>query len=63
MYNHSNVPKLILEGLVETLNQNAKIPHTLIVVINDKSFWNNKDLLEHHVTDNGKVFKGITQDH
>lgn len=45
MYNHANVPSLILNSLVETLNLYAKIPHTMVMVINDRRFWNNKVLL------------------
>lgn len=45
LYDHGNVPLVILDSLVETLNNNAKIPHTIILALNDKKFWNYKDLL------------------
>lgn len=45
MYNHNNVPLVVLDGLVETLNREPKLPHTMILILNDKGFWNNKDLL------------------
>lgn len=44
-----NIPALILDGLVEALNQNPKIPHTIIIVINDRRFWNNRDLLSNQM--------------
>lgn len=40
-----NVPNIILNSLVDTLNVKAKVPHTLIILINDHRFWNNGDLL------------------
>lgn len=46
IYEGNNIPAVILESLVEALNHNAKVPHTIIVAWNDKKFWNNKDLLK-----------------
>lgn len=46
IYEHGNIPVVILDSLVDMLNTNAKIPHTIILVINDKNFWNNKMLLK-----------------
>lgn len=46
IYNHDNIPLLVLDGLVETLNHNPKVPHTMVIIINDKRFWNNKDFLK-----------------
>lgn len=40
-----NMPNLILNALVDTLNIKAKVPHTLVIMINDHRFWNNTDLL------------------
>lgn len=44
-----NLPNILLNALVDTLNIKAKVPHTLIVIINDHKFWNNHDLLEHQM--------------
>lgn len=40
-----NMPSIILNSLVDTLNIKAKVPHTLVIIINDPRFWNDKDLL------------------
>lgn len=40
-----NIPNIILNSLVDTLNSKAKIPHTMILVINDAKFWNHGDFL------------------
>lgn len=40
-----NVPNIILNHLVDTLNVKAKVPHTLIIMINDYRFWNDSNLL------------------
>lgn len=45
MYMGNNVLAIILDSLVDMLNANPKIPHTMIIVLNDKKFWNDKDLL------------------
>lgn len=45
----ANMPNIILDALVDTLNQKAKVPHTLIIVINDYRFWNNADLLQYQM--------------
>lgn len=49
MYIHGNTPVVILDGLVETLNHNPKIPHTIILMVNDRKFWNNKEILDAHM--------------
>lgn len=41
-----NTPNIILNSLVDTLNTKAKVPHTLVILMNDYRFWNNKDLLD-----------------
>lgn len=41
-----NIPKVILNNLVDTLNVKAKVPHSLVILINDPRFWNNNDLLQ-----------------
>lgn len=40
-----NTPNIILNALVDTLNVKAKVPHTLVVMLNDYRFWNDTDLL------------------
>lgn len=45
IYNHQNIPLVILENLVETLNHTAKVPHTIVLAMNDRKFWNDKVLL------------------
>lgn len=40
-----NTPNIILNMLVDTLNTKAKVPHTLVILMNDYRFWNNRDLL------------------
>lgn len=43
----TNMPNLLLNVLVDTLNAKAKIPHTLVIVLNDHKFWNQSfDLLQ-----------------
>lgn len=44
-----NTPNLILNSLVDTLNTKAKVPHTLVIMMNDNRFWNNSDLLTHQM--------------
>lgn len=44
-----NIPNIILNSLVDTLNVKAKVPHTLVIVINDSRFWNNGDLLTYQM--------------
>lgn len=44
-----NVPSLILSSLVDTLNLKAKVPHTLVLLINDPKFWNHTDLLTYQM--------------
>lgn len=46
-YNQAtNKPNLLLNLFVDMLNQKAKLPHTLVIVINDHKFWNQTDLLQ-----------------
>lgn len=40
-----NIPNIILNSLVDTLNVKAKGPHTIVLMVNDHRFWNNTDLL------------------
>lgn len=40
-----NIPSIILNSLVDTMNFKAKVPHSLVIMINDFRFWNNSDLL------------------
>lgn len=42
-----NMPKVLLDVLVEALNSHAKIPHTLIIVMNNHNFWNQSSDLLH----------------
>lgn len=44
-----NIPNIILNSLVDTLNVKAKVPHTLVLLINDSRFWNNTDILEYQM--------------
>lgn len=44
-----NMPNMILNSLVDTLNIKAKVPHTLIILVNDSRFWNNPDILAKHM--------------
>lgn len=44
-----NLPNVILNALVDTLNIKAKVPHTLIIVINDYKFWNDAELLTYQM--------------
>lgn len=41
-----NIPNIVLNALVDTLNMKAKVPHSLVLIINDVRFWNNNDLLK-----------------
>lgn len=45
----TNIPNIILNNLVDTLNLKAKVPHTIVIIINDHRFWNNTDLLSHQM--------------
>lgn len=49
LYDHANVPLIVLDSVVDTLNHNAKIPHTIVILLNDRKFWNNKALLTHEM--------------
>lgn len=40
-----NMQNIILNSLVDMLNMKAKVPHMVVVIINDYKFWNNADLL------------------
>lgn len=44
-----NIPNIVLNSLVDTLNVKAKVPHTLIILINDHRFWNHSDLLSYQM--------------
>lgn len=44
-----NLPNVVLNALVDTLNVKAKVPHTLIIMINDSRFWNDADLLTYQM--------------
>lgn len=44
-----NMPNIILNSLVDTLNMKAKVPHTLVIVLNDLRFWNNSDLITYQI--------------
>lgn len=44
-----NMPNIILNNLVDTLNIKAKVPHSIVIVINDHRFWNNTDLLTYQM--------------
>lgn len=44
-----NMPNIILNLLVDTLNVKAKVPHSIVIMINDHRFWNNADLLSYQM--------------
>lgn len=44
-----NMPNIILNNLVDTMNLKAKVPHSMIIIINDHRFWNNTDLLTYQM--------------
>lgn len=44
-----NMPNIILNALVDTLNIKAKVPHTIVIIINDHRFWNDADLLTYQM--------------
>lgn len=44
-----NIPNIILNSLVDTLNVKAKVPHTIVIIVNDHRFWNNADLLTYQM--------------
>lgn len=44
-----NMPNILLNTLVDTLNLKAKVPHSLVILINDYRFWNNTDLLTYQM--------------
>lgn len=41
-----NTPNIILNSLVDTLNTKAKVPHTLVIMMNDHRFWNDRVFLD-----------------
>lgn len=43
-----NIPSILLNSIVDTLNVKAKVPHSIVILINDQRFWNNGDLLTYH---------------
>lgn len=45
----ANMPNIILNNLVDTLNMKAKVPHTVVIIINDSDFWNNADMLQYQM--------------
>lgn len=45
----SKMPNIILNNLVDTLNIKAKVPHTIVIVLNDHRFWNNADILQYQM--------------
>lgn len=52
LYTHKqarNIPNLILNSLVDTLNTKAKVPHTLVIMMNDYRFWNDMNILTHQM--------------
>lgn len=44
-----NIPNIVLNELVDTLNVKAKVPHTVIIMINDYRFWNDTNLLKYQM--------------
>lgn len=44
-----NMPNIVLNSLVETLNLKAKVPHTIVILVNDYRFWNHCDILTHQM--------------
>lgn len=44
-----NIPNVILNDLVDTLNVKAKVPHTVVIMINDHRFWNDTNLLTYQM--------------
>lgn len=46
-----NIPAMLLGNLVETLNEprHAKVPHTIVIILNDYRFWNNKPILQNEM--------------
>lgn len=40
-----NMPNIVLNSLVETLNMKAKVPHTIVILVNDHRFWNDTNIL------------------
>lgn len=44
-----NIPSIILNSLEDTLNVKAKVPHTLVILINNSRFWNDADLLQYQM--------------
>lgn len=49
MYTGNNIPLVILDSVVDTMNEIPKLPHTVIMVVNDRKFWNDKFLLKKHM--------------
>lgn len=44
-----NIPNIVLNSLVDTLNVKAKVPHTLIIILNDHRFWNDSNMLKYQM--------------
>lgn len=44
-----NTPNIVLNDFVDTLNIKAKVPHTLVILMNDYRFWNDANLLTHQM--------------
>lgn len=43
--NVSSIPAIVANTFVDLLNENPKLPHSLIIAVDDYKFWNDRDLL------------------
>lgn len=59
LYTGNNVPLVVLDSLVEALNHNAKVPHTIVLAMNDRNFWNDKHILKQMAWILRKFFKEL----